>query len=122
MESETDIMTQKIIGCAYAVGNTLGHGFLEKVYENAMAYELSKHGLHIHTQLPIQVFYDGKVVGDYVADICVESQVLVEIKAVQSLTNVHVAQCVNYLKATGYVVCLLLNFGSPRVQVKRVVV
>ena len=116
-----DSITESIIGCAYTVANTLGHGFLEKVYENALAHELGKAGLAVRRQVPIEVRYDGIVVGEYAADLMVESSVLVELKAVRSLDDQHLAQCLNYLKATGLKVCLLFNFGRPRVEIKRVV-
>ncbi len=114
-------ITQQIIGCAYKVSNSLGSGFLEKVYENALAHELHKAGLLVSQQHRLSVQYDGIVVGEYVADLLVENRILVELKAVKTLDDVHLAQCLNYLKATGLRVCLLLNFGQPRVQVKRVV-
>ena len=116
-----DSITESIIGCAYTVSNALGHGFLEKVYENALAHELSKVGLTVHRQQAIEIRYDGIVVGEYVADLLVEGSVLVELKAVRSLDDQHLAQCLNYLKATGLRVCLLINFGRPRVEIKRVV-
>jgi len=114
-------ITEKVIGAAYAVGTALGHGFLEKVYENALAHELKKRGLNVQQQEAIQVRYDGIVVGDYVADLLVEGCVLVELKAVKALDEIHVAQCLNYLKATALQVCLLLNFGNPKVEVRRIV-
>ena len=114
-------ITERIIGCAYQVANSLGCGFLEKVYENAVAHELRKAGLTTEQQRSIQVRYDGAVVGDYVADLLVEGSVLVELKAVKSLDDIHFSQCVNYLKATGLKVCLLINFGAPKVQIKRLV-
>jgi GxxExxY protein len=112
-------ITQQIIGCAFRVINTLGCGFLEKVYENALAYELRKAGLSVQQQYPIAVKYNGVVVGDYVADLVVEGTVLVELKAVKALDEIHQAQCINYLKATNLPVCLLINFGSTRLVVKR---
>ncbi len=118
---DEDAITEKIIGCAYTVANTLGSGFLEKVYENALAYELRKAGLHVVQQHAIQVRYHGVVVGDFAADLLVERCVLVELKAVSGLEQFHIAQCMNYLRATGLRVCLLINFGRPRVQVKRIV-
>jgi len=114
-------LTEKIIGCAYTVSNSLGVGFLEKVYENALVHELSKLGLKVQQQKPIRVLYDGVVVGDYFADLVVEDCVLVELKAIKELDEAHKRQCLNYLKATGYRVCLLLNFGRPRVEIKRLV-
>ena len=119
--SELDEITQKIIGCAFAVGNTLGHGFLEKVYENALAHEIRKAGLKVGQQELITVTYDGIVVGDFVADLLVEDCVLVELKAAKALDDSHMAQCINYLTATGLHVCLLVNFAKPRVEVRRVI-
>jgi GxxExxY protein len=114
-------VTERIIGCAYTVCNTLGNGFLEKVYENALALELRAAGMDVRQQHPVRVAYQGEVVGDYYADLLVESSVIVELKASRSIDDSHVAQCINYLKATGIKVCLLLNFGTPRVQVRRIV-
>ena len=113
-------VTEKIIGCAYRIGNTLGCGFLEKVYENALKIELTKAGLLVEQQHPITVLYDEEIVGDYVADLLVEREVIVEIKAVKKIEGIHLAQCLNYLKATGLKVGLLINFGNTRVQVKRI--
>jgi GxxExxY protein len=114
-------ITERVIGCALDVGHALGSGFLEKVYENALAVELSRRGLKAEQQHAVQVHYGGVVVGDFVADLLVENEVMVELKAVKSLDEIHVAQCLNYLKATGLKVCLLFNFGQPRVEVKRIV-
>jgi GxxExxY protein len=101
------------------VANGLGSGFLEKVYQNTLAHELGKAGLKIRQQHSIVVRYDGVVVGEYSADILVEDTVIVELKAVNALDDVHRAQCPNYLKATGLRVCLLVNSGKPRIEVKR---
>jgi GxxExxY protein len=120
-ERRLNEITERVIGCAYVVANTLGHGFLEKVYENALAYELRKAGLIVEQQKIIKIQYDGIVVGDYVADLLVEGVVLVELKAVKNLEEVHVAQCLNYLKATRLQISLLFNFATPRVQLKRIV-
>src|SRR3972149_11296752 len=109
---ETDGLTERIIRCAFTVSNDLGCGFLEKVYENALAHELRKAGLSVRQQCPIQVCYDGQVVGDYAADLLVEDCVLLELKALKELDDVHLTQCLNYLKATGLSLCLLLNFGK----------
>ena len=116
-----DEMTEKIIGCAFRVANALGCGFLEKVYENALAIEVRKADLNVEQQAAIQVTYEGAVVGDYSADMLVEGCVLVELKAVKSTDEVHTAQCLNYLKATGLKACLLINFGRPKLKVKRIV-
>ena len=120
-KSEIDRVTEKIIGCAFTVGNALGCGFLEKIYENAMVIELRKAGLCVAQQQVMEVQYDGVVVGTYIADLVVEGSVLVEIKAVKFFDEVHTAQCLNYLKATGLPLCLLINFGRPRVDIKRVI-
>jgi GxxExxY protein len=120
-EHRLNEITENIIRCVYAVANTLGNGFLEKVYENALAHELRKAGFLVEQQKGIKVRYDGVVVGDYMADLLVQKEVLVELKAVKTLDNIHIAQCLNYLKATGLKVCLLLNFGTPKVQIRRLV-
>jgi len=116
-----DEITEKIIGAAFAVSNTLGAGFLEKVYENALAYELRQLGLKVEQQKALKVHYKGVLVGEFVADLLVEDAVIVELKAVKTLDESHMAQGLNYLHATGLKVCLLLNFGTSKVQVKRVV-
>ena len=114
-------ITERIIGCAYVVANSLGSRFLEKVYENALAHELRKAGFKVDQQSSIEVRYDGIVVGGYCADLLVERSVVVELKAVKVLDDIHLAQCLNYLKATGLKICLLINFGSPRLEVRRLV-
>ncbi|HEY7118926.1 MAG TPA: GxxExxY protein [Tepidisphaeraceae bacterium] len=113
-------VTEKIIGCAFKVGNKLGCGFLEKCYRNAMALELRKLGLEVKPEHPISVLYDGVVIGEYFADLLVENTVVVELKAGKGLDDVHQAQCINYLAATGKPICLLIHFGK-RVQIKRIV-
>ena len=105
----------------HQVSNVLGPGFLEKVYENALAVELGQVGLQAAQQHRIEVRYKDVLVGDFVADLLVEECVIVEIKAVRVLDDIHTAQCVNYLKATGLQVCLLVNFGAPKATVKRIV-
>jgi len=114
-------LTEKIIGAAYRVANELGTGFMEKVYENALSYELKKTGLEVRQQYPVSVYYDSHIVGDYIADILVADAVIVELKTVKSLDAVHMAQCLNYLKATNLMVCLLINFGRERLEIKRIV-
>lgn len=114
-------LAEKTIGCAFTVANTLGAGFLEKVYENALAHELGKAEVKAKQQHGIAVYYDGVVVGDYCADLLVEDGLLVELKAVKALDEIHMAQCLNYLKATGLTLCLLINFGAPRIEIKRIV-
>jgi GxxExxY protein len=120
-ERRLNEITEIIIKCVYRVANSLGNIFLEKVYENALAHDLRKTRFLVEQQKGIQVRYDGVVVGDYMADILVQNTVLVELKAVKTLDNIHVAQCLNYLKATGFKVCLLLNFGTPRLQIRRLI-
>ena len=112
-------LTEKVIGCAYNVSNTLGCGFLEKVYENALAIELNKAGFKVVQQHPIEVKYDGIVVGTYFADIIVNDVLIVEVKALSALADSHKAQILNYLKATGFKLGLLINFGRPKVEIKR---
>jgi len=110
--------TDRIIGAAYKVYNELGHGFAERVYQNALALEMVGAGLSVHCQRPIRVLYRGRVVGDYVADLVVDDKVIVEVKAVAGLEGAHEAQLINYLKATGIEVGLLINFG-PQIEIKR---
>jgi len=112
-------ITEKIIGCAFKVSNTLGVGFVEKVYENALTHELRTSGLQVDQQEPIKVRYQGLIVGEFAADILVERQVIIELKAVRSLEDVHNAQCLNYLKATGLRICMLINFGKSHIDIKR---
>ena len=116
-----DQVTEKIIGCVHHVSNTLGTGFLEKVYENALAVELRLNSLKVVQQQRVEISYRDVPVGDYVADLLVEDCIIVEVKAVKSLDDIHSAQCLNYLKATNLNVCLLVNFGVPKAMVKRVV-
>ena len=120
-EHRLNSITERIIGCSYAVANSLGHGFLEKVYENALAYELRCNGVAVETQKTLDVHHRDIVVGEYVADLLVEGLVLVELKAIKEFDDVHLAQCLNYLKATGFRLCLLINFGTPKIRIKRIV-
>ena len=114
-------VSNRIIGATLTVANALGAGFAEKVYENALAHELRQAGLAVAQQRGISVFYNGVTVGEYTTDLLVEDCVIVELKTVADLDNVHRAQCLNYLKATGLHLCLLLNFGKPSLQMKRIV-
>ncbi len=118
---ELDELTKKVIGCIYAVSNTLGSGFLEKVYENSLAIELRKAGINVEQQSRIQVNYEGIAVGEFFADLVVEKSVILELKVAKGFDENHYAQCLNYLKATGFTICLLVNFGKPRAEIKRVV-
>ena len=114
-----DELTERVIGAAFQVSNTLGAGFLEKVYENALRHELAKSGLRVSQQHAMPVVYDGVIVGEYFADLFVESRLILELKAVKAIDPIHVAQCINYLKASGQQIALLINFGNPRVEIKR---
>jgi GxxExxY protein len=112
--NDVNPLSKRIIGCALTVANTLGSGFLEKVYENALAHELRKSSLAVEQQC-------GVTVGEYFADLLVEDAILIELKAVPALGDAHRAQCLDYLRATGRHLCLLLNFGTPRLEIRRVV-
>ena len=114
-----DWITEKIIGCAFLVANTLGYGFLEKVYENALAHELRKLGFRVEQQIRLAVEYDGVVVGDYVADLVVEGVIIVEVKAGKGIDDVHLAQVGNYLATTKLPVGLVISFGQ-KVAIRRV--
>ena len=105
-------ITSVIIAAYYDVYNSLGYGFLEKVYENALILELQKRNLTVKQQFPIKVYYDGQVVGEYFADLLVNDLVIIELKAAEQIIKAHEAQLVNYLKATNLEVGLVLNFGS----------
>ena len=113
-----EALTKRIIGSFYEVYNTLGYGFLEKVYENALCAEFEDVGLLYAQQVPIEVRYRGRAVGEYFADLVVDGAVIIEVKAVQTVLPQHEAQLLNYLKATGIEVGLVLNFG-PRARVVR---
>lgn len=117
---DVNIITQKIIGCAYDVSNTLGIGFVEKVYENALVHRIRKDTEFVVSQQhPIKVIYDQIVVGEFFIDLLVAERVLVELKSVSSLNQEHMAQALNYLRATSLEVCLLINFGRSKIEVKR---
>jgi GxxExxY protein len=111
-------LSEKIISAAYNVHKELGYGFLEKVYKNALAIELEEAGVKCAVEVPLRVLYHGKTVGDYYADMIVEDKIIVEAKALSDLEPIHEVQLVNYLKATGLHVGLLINFGQS-VKVKR---
>ena len=116
-----DELTYEINGTVYEVNKVLGPGFLEKVYENALLHELRNRGFRAENQVPITVEYKGAVVGEFFADILVEDKVILEIKAVERLLKAHEAQILNYLKATGKKVGMLINFTHPRAEIKRFV-
>ena len=114
-------LTERIIACAMKVSNTLGVGFLEKVYENALLVELARSGLVVEQQKPIKVSYEGVIVGDFAADIIVNGSVVLELKTAKLIDEIHKAQLLNYLRATGLKVGLILNFGTSRLGIKRMV-
>ena len=117
--SESEL-TEAVIGSAFEVANVLGAGFLEKVYERALIRELALRGVKVKAQVSFPVSYKGQYMGEYVADLVVEEQLIVELKCVDHLANEHLAQCINYLKASGLHVALLVNFQKPKVEWKRV--
>lgn len=109
-------LTYKIIGSAMKVYNTLGNGFLEKVYENSLMILLKKAGIESKQQVPIKVWFEGEIVGDYIADILVEDRIILELKVVDNITNIHKAQALNYLKATDLEIALIINFGGKSLE------
>ncbi len=111
-------LTGEIIRCFYKVYNELGYGFLEKVYEKALKYELEKAGLFVERQKPIKVYYETELVGEYYADLLVENKVIIELKTAIAICEEHENQLINYLKATEIEVVLLLNFGK-KPEIKR---
>jgi len=111
----------EIVGAAIRVWKTLGYGFLEKVYENALVIELRKRDFRVEQQKPVKVRYEDQIVGDYVADIVVNDAILLEMKSAQLIADEHVAQTLNYLKATGIRLGIILNFGPERMEHKRLV-
>jgi GxxExxY protein len=119
--NERESIVERLIGAIYEVSNVLGAGFLEKVYERALLRELASVGLHAQAQVRFPVMYKGSCVGEYLSDIVVENEIVVELKCVESFTNEHLAQCINYLKATNLKLALLVNFQKPKVEWKRIV-
>jgi len=116
-----DSLTERVLGAVFEVSNTLGAGFLEKVYERALLTELGFRGIRATAQASFAVTYKGHYVGEYYADILVEDVLVIELKCVGRLANQHAAQCLNYLRASGRTICLLLNFQNPKVEWKRIV-
>ena len=117
--ADLDAITERILGCAFKVSTGLGPGFLEKLYENALVLELERAGLRVARQHPLAVWYDGIQIGQFAVDLLVEDQILVELKAVRALEDLHLAQALNYLRASLLPACLLLNFGAPKLEVRR---
>ena len=112
-------LTYQINGAIFEVNKILGAGFLERIYENALLFELKNRKLRAESQVPISVKYKGEIVGEYFVDIIVEDKVIIELKAVESLEKVHEAQILNYLKATDYKIGLLVNFTHPKAEIRR---
>ena len=109
----------KILEASFEVGNELGIGFIESVYENALVIALRDKGFEVKTQVPLKVIFRGNVVGDFYADLLVERKIIVELKAVKKMGNEHFAQILNYLRATGIEVGLVINFGNPKIEYRR---
>ena len=120
-ERESDNLVKEVVGALYEVSNVLGCGFLEKVYERALVRELGARGLRVQSQVVFPVLYKGHNVGDYVADMLVEECLIVELKCADRLSNEHMAQCINYLRASTIELALLVNFQKPRVEWKRII-
>jgi GxxExxY protein len=118
---ELNDITYKINGAIFEVNRVLGPGFLEKVYENALLKELKLQGLNVVSQAPIKVFYKEECVGEYFADILVEDKVIIELKTVERIEKIHEAQLLNYLKATGIKIGILVNFKKEKAEIKRMV-
>ncbi len=116
-----EALVETVVGAAYEVSNLLGAGFLEKIYERALIEELGLRGLRVTAQAAFPVAYKGKPLGTYVADLVVEDRLLVEVKCVEQFSNEHLAQCINYLKASGLHLALLINFRRPKVEWRRIV-
>jgi len=118
-KDEANSVTERIIGCAFTVSNCLGCGFLEKVYENAMVIELTRQELKVEQQKDLNVYYDNCIVGEYFCDLFVEQEIIVELKTVKSIEEIHQAQLMNYLKACRKRVGLIINFANPKIEIKR---
>jgi len=114
-------LSYDIMSAALTVHKKLGHGFLEKIYENALAIELKNHNILFRQQAPIKVFYENKLIGEYAADILVDDKIIIELKAAEEISNIHKAQLINYLRATNLRLGIIINFGKPRLEYKRVV-
>src|ERR1035438_3147726 len=120
-KTDLNALSEAVLGAVFEVANTLGVGFLEKVYQRALLRELRLRGLRAEVEVSLTVFYKGQGVGEYFADLLVEDSLVVELKCAERLANEHTAQCLNYLKASGRTRCLLVNFQKPKVEWKRIV-
>ncbi len=118
--SARDGLTQAVIGAAYEVANKLGHGFLEAVYRRALKHELGLAGLSVAEEVGYRILYKGEVVGTYAADLVVADELILELKAVEALAPAHTGQLLNYLRASGLKTGLLINFGTPKVEIRRI--
>ena len=116
-----DALSDKVLGAVFEVSNTLGAGFLEKVYQRALLRELGLRGVRAVSEVSFPVMYKGHSVGEYFADILVDESLVVELKCADRLAHEHTAQCLNYLRASGLTVCVLVNFQRPKVEWKRIV-
>ena len=114
-------LSYRIIGLAMEVHSKLGYGFLEKAYENALILLFRREGIQAKQQAPVKVYFDGEVVGEYFADILVEDRIILELKAMDKITDVHKAQALNYLRATGLRLAVILNFGKKRIEYERLI-
>jgi GxxExxY protein len=121
MNTDFNELTKQVLGAVFEVSNTLGAGFLEKVYQRALLAELRMRGIRATAEVSFSVTYKGQVVGEYFADIVVEDVLVIELKCVERLGNEHIGQCLNYLRASGLTLCLLVNFHRPKVEWKRVI-
>ena len=116
-----DLLTERVLGAVFEVANTLGAGFLERVYQRALLAELRLRGIRAVVEASFPVTYKGHRVGEYFSDLLVEDALVIELKCVERLTNEHTSQCLNYLRASGRTLCLLVNFQKPKVERKRIV-
>jgi len=115
-------LTYKIIGLAIEVHTKLGYGFLEKVYENSLMLLFRRNDIQAEQQAPVKVYFEDQVVGDYLADILVENKIILELKSIDNIADIHRAQVLNYLKATGLRIALILNFGKTKLQYERLII
>jgi GxxExxY protein len=116
-----DLLTERVLSAVFEVSNTLGAGFLEKVYQRALFHELRSRGMRVAAEVSFPVCYKGHGVGEYFADILVEDELIIELKCAERLSPEHMGQCLNYLRASGRTLCLLVNFHKPKVEWKRIV-
>jgi GxxExxY protein len=119
--ADLNSLSERVLGAVFEVSNTLGAGFLEKVYQRALLRELSLRGIRATAEASFAITYKGHSVGEYYADLLVEDALVVELKCAERLANEHVAQCLNYLRASGLTLCLLVNFQKPKVEWRRIV-